>query len=364
VKSRITKINTLRSLKRIGCIIPADNTVVEPMLNLILHQISDRVSVHVARVPKAENRIAQDSLRHAAATLQAAAADVIIWFLPPDEARGDGAEAVDQACRRLVDEHGITVIASSQALQRQVQGFGMDKVAQVTDLPSDAVSFERLAQIAAEADTPEADCLVIDSIDVAAPLMLDELEHYLKKLVLEPVTASVHEALRAVGVANPLHGWGRLLRIDDVVRALDAILHELRVATSASRTTIRLDVPHLNIGVDDVYAESVGPDVSSLKLDSSLNQRSLATVQWMDKHKKILVQNDCIDTDVPPPNALIGVYGVKAQVLGPLFVNEALQGWISVHYIPGIREWTDNDINALQRAMDNTDALLRKAGWF
>src|SRR5690606_19684275 len=151
---------------------------------------------------------------------------------------------------------------------------------------------------------------------------------------------------------------GKLMRDHEVVARLDVILADLLKATSASRTTIRLDIPELNIGVDDVYAEASAPGVSSLRLDSSLNQRSLGTVQWMDKHKQLLVQPDCINAEVPPPKALMGVYGVKAQTLSPLIWRDQLLGWISVHYIPGTREWSDADLDALRSASAKAKDLL------
>ena len=91
-------------------------------------------------------------------------------------------------------------------------------------------------------------------------------------------------------------------------------MEELRKGTNGSRTTLRIDIPAHNCEVDTVCAESVAPGIAELKLNSSLNQRSLATVQWLEANRRPLVQNDCANALVKPPKALMEIYGVKAHL--------------------------------------------------
>jgi maleate isomerase len=136
----------------------------------------------------------------------------------------------------------------------------------------------------------------------------------------------------------------------ELAKTLDAVLLELLRETGASRTTLRLDSPKHEVGVDDVIAEATAPGIKSLRGQTSIDQRAQATVKWMDRERRLLVQNHLVDVDPAPPEALKTVYGTKAQMLAPLIRGGHLQGWISVHYNPGPREWSAADQAALEKA--------------
>ena len=138
----------------------------------------------------------------------------------------------------------------------------------------------------------------------------------------------------------------------DLVMGLEAILNQLLAATKASRTTIRLDIPSRGLHVDSVTGEAVAPGVKSLKNDSSINQRQAATVKWLERERRILVQDDLTDADPPCPPALVAVYETKAQMLGPMVKDDAVFGWISVHHNDGPRHWTQADVGALKQAIE------------
>jgi GAF domain-containing protein len=136
------------------------------------------------------------------------------------------------------------------------------------------------------------------------------------------------------------------------------VLEDLLTATAASRTTLRLDLPDKDLHVDRVVAEAVAAGVRSIGDDSSIDQRALPTVMFLEEERRPLVQNDCLAADPAPPQALIDFYGVKAQMLGPLVRDDHLIGWISVHYTPGPREWSDKDVDALREAIERTQQEL------
>jgi maleate isomerase len=155
-----------------------------------------------------------------------------------------------------------------------------------------------------------------------------------------------------------------LLRDNPVLAELERAMATLREATRGSRTTLRIDIPEHNCEVDTVCAEAVAPGIAELKLNSSLNQRSLATVQWLEANRKPLIQDDCANAAVKPPKALMEVYGVKAQMLIGLEAPDGqVIGWISVHYVPGTRNWTDADVAALQSAADRVRTVLQQNHW-
>jgi maleate isomerase len=58
------------------------------------------------------------------------------------------------------------------------------------------------------------------------------------------------------------------------------------------------------------------------------------------------------------------VYGVKAQMLVGLEAADGeVIGWISVHYVPGTRKWTDAEIAALQGAAGQVRTILQRSDW-
>jgi maleate isomerase len=132
----------------------------------------------------------------------------------------------------------------------------------------------------------------------------------------------------------------------DVQAALDDLLS----ATRASRSTFRVDLPEENATVAIPLAESLAPGVPTMMNDGSLDQRGAATAKWVDKHRKILVQDDISVADPPPPIELTTIYGAKAQMLAPVEADGALIGWVSVHYLPSARTWTPDDVAAIGAA--------------
>jgi maleate isomerase len=140
-------------------------------------------------------------------------------------------------------------------------------------------------------------------------------------------------------------------RADEIVAKLAARLEQLLAATSASRVTVRLDLPQLGFGVDDVAAEARQDGVASLQGQTAINQRAAATVQWLERERRLLVQDDLAGADPAPPPQLVEIYGTRAQMLAPLELEDDLVGWISVHENRGPRHWSDEDKSALQSAV-------------
>jgi maleate isomerase len=138
----------------------------------------------------------------------------------------------------------------------------------------------------------------------------------------------------------------------------DALLDQLLRATGSSRTTLRLDWPELGFHVDDVAGEALAPGQKSLRGQTGINQRAVATVQWLDRERRSLIQDDFTTTDVPPPPALIEVYGARAQMLAPVIGNDALQGWVSVHYTGSAHHWSQANVEAIETAARRVRELI------
>lgn len=133
---------------------------------------------------------------------------------------------------------------------------------------------------------------------------------------------------------------------------LDAVLAILLRESHGSRCTVRIDDAARGWNVDFICGEAVAPGVKSLRGDGSIDQRGAATVAWMVKHKRNLVQPDLTSNPDPaPPPALMSAYAAKAQMLGPLLTRtDYLIGWISVHYVGGPHVFTADEERALHRA--------------
>jgi maleate isomerase len=121
-------------------------------------------------------------------------------------------------------------------------------------------------------------------------------------------------------------------------------LRDLLAGTRASRVTLRLDVVGMNFPVVGEAVDSV----AALSGNHSLDQRNLETVQYLFRTRDVLIQGDCRTADPAPPAALIGAYGVKAQMLAPILRDRRVLGWVSVHDCIRTRSWREADVQALR----------------
>ena len=146
-----------------------------------------------------------------------------------------------------------------------------------------------------------------------------------------------------------------------LVAEFQALMDDLLRKVGASRTTIRLDVPAHGFAVNGVVAEGRGEGINSIAVETSLQQRKTQTASWLERERRILVQDDCANAEFQPPKELMQIYGTKAQILAPVIRGEALTGWISVHYNPSPRKWTPQDVAAVEEAIRTAHAILDRA---
>ena len=140
---------------------------------------------------------------------------------------------------------------------------------------------------------------------------------------------------------------------------LGEILAALRDATRAARVTFRVDLPERGLHCNDVAAEALAPGVKSLRGQTAIDQRAAGSIRWLDDSKRPLVQNDLRGHVEPaPPPELMSIFGVTAQMLGPVVRGGALTGWISVHVEGGPRQWAEADVRALESAIDRVQHEL------
>ena len=149
-----------------------------------------------------------------------------------------------------------------------------------------------------------------------------------------------------------------MISTEELVGNFKGIVEELLAKTKASRTTLRLDVPAHGFQVNAVVAEALASGVKSIAAETSLQQRKSQTAGHLEANRKILVQNDCANAIPNPPKELMQIYGTKAQMLAPVVRGADMVGWLSVHYNPSTREWSREDVAALEAALAATHKQL------
>jgi len=142
-------------------------------------------------------------------------------------------------------------------------------------------------------------------------------------------------------------------------RALAGVCAGLRHDMAAARTTVRLDAPGLGLDVDHAAAEAVAPGMAAIAPDGSIDQRSLATVRWLAARRRTLVQPR-FGPPPRPPAALVDLYGVRAQILAPVWLDGTLAGWVSVHSAT-VRPWRPDEQARAERAAHEVLTLLQRA---
>lgn len=133
------------------------------------------------------------------------------------------------------------------------------------------------------------------------------------------------------------------------------IANELLTTTASSRTTVRLldDDDQLHL-----VAEACATGTGSMSDGPGIDPRQFATYQYLERHRRLLVQDDCRTAEVAPPPSLIDRLGVLAQMLAPVVVQDRFRGTISVHHQGPPRHWTPEEIAALEAAREKAESTL------
>lgn len=376
---------------RIGMITPSSNSCLEPVTYRLLAEIPE-VTAHFSRVPvtrisleeSADAQFGTDAMTAAARLLADVRVDVVVW----NGTSGFwlGVEHDLELVRALEKATGVTATTSTLALLDACAAYGITRLGLATPYTGDVAArisetyaahgVEVVAQsnlgisdneafgqvtpdqvaaqvreVAAGAHAAAVVCTNVHGAGVVAGL-----EAELGIPVLDSVAVTLWKALDLTAGTRPVAGFGTVLRDGTLRSRLQDICERLLKATGADRTTLRVDVPEHDLGVDLTAAEALRAGVRSIRREGSLDQRRLNTVEWLEKHRRDLVQPH-FHGDPMPPAALIDVYGVHAQMLGPVEYDGDMPGWLSVHSLTE-RDWSDADIAALDRARSESAQAL------
>jgi maleate isomerase len=126
---------------------------------------------------------------------------------------------------------------------------------------------------------------------------------------------------------------------------LEELAERLRAATGSSRVTIRLFDGELYPVAAESCADGV-PPLRGIRIDP----RGTPTFEFLRDERRLLVQDDVATHELAPPAAIVGAYGIRSQIVAPVFVMDELRAIISVHDVTRARRWTPLELEALERA--------------
>ncbi|MDI2027378.1 aspartate/glutamate racemase family protein [Saccharopolyspora sp. TS4A08] len=378
-------------MTRIGMIVPSSNTTLEPATRRLLAERSD-VDVLCTRIPvRAITRDGTgasfdvETMVSAAELLADAEVDCVVW----NGTAGSwlGADHDRRIASAITDRTGLPATTSTLAILQACHDFGVTELACASPYTADvaeaivaeyaghgititgrsewclsdnrafaAPGAAEVAELLLSAAKPGAHAVGLICTNVDGAAVAADVERELGVPVIDSIAATLWWALETAGAPSRINGAGALLDQADLRHRASRIVAELRVRTGCDRTTLRVDDPLRGLHVDLCAAESRADGVRSIQHDPSLDQRGLETVRWLDEHRRVLVQPAF--TEPPfPPQALREVYGVSAQVLGPVERGGEVVAWLSAHSI-GERAWTESDVDAMNAARDAVAALL------
>jgi maleate isomerase len=375
-------------------IVPSSNTALEPATAALLADRPDitfpctRIRVQAITAAPGGAAFDVDTMVSAARLLADAKVDCIVW----NGTAGSwlGVDHDRSICAAITDATGVAATTSTLAILQALDDFGITSIACATPYTTDMVDNivaeyarhgvsivshsewglsdnfaigqrdrNQIAGLLTDATDRDAQAVALICTNVDGSSLASAVESDIGVPVIDSIAATLWWALELSGADSTIRGFGSLLTQGRFRHRAKQIVDTLRARTGCDRTTLRIDDPNLGLHVDLCAAESCSPGVRSIQHDPSLDQRKLETVVWLEQHRQMLVQ-PAFTAPPFPPQALQDVYGVRAQVLGPVEKDGRLAAWLSAHSIAE-REWTETDIDAMEDAQIAIRDLLHAA---
>lgn len=229
--------DTLAPRGIVGVMTPAMNTVVQPELEL-LRPVG--VTNQMQRFRLGGEAVSDDLIDEAGKLMDCNPLAIAVG-LTTDAGPG-GVEKLERRCKELSDSVGVPVFNASTADHAALRAFGAARVAVVTPFNAEvnehvkanveAAGFDVVAIKGTEAPSlpaicetsldeirdvfrsvAEVDCDAILQVGTALPVvaLIDELEVDTGKRIVACNAAVYWQTLRAVGISDPVSGYGQLL---------------------------------------------------------------------------------------------------------------------------------------------------------
>jgi maleate isomerase len=234
--------------RKIGHITPSSNTVLEPLTCLMSREFDPFVSHHFTRIKveaisleaRHTDQFAPDSMLAAAELLCDAGVDAIVWN--GTSGGWNGIDADRAMCALISERTGIPSSTSTLAQLEVLEQAGItrcglavpytdDVSARIIDVFADQgieivalanagvsgnremahVTEPQIRSLVRDANSPDADCVLLFCTGVAGAQLAEELEQELGKPMFDSVAVTLWKALSMVGVQPQTSGWGSLL---------------------------------------------------------------------------------------------------------------------------------------------------------
>jgi GAF domain-containing protein len=141
------------------------------------------------------------------------------------------------------------------------------------------------------------------------------------------------------------------------VAEIEDVLQALLSSTSASRVTLREDVP--GDYAFPVTHEALAPGVGSLRGERTVDLRNQPVALEVAAGRQV-VQDDCAQAfDDPAFHGMRETYGgLAAQIVTPVLSDGRVAGVVSLHQLGSPRRWTEEEIEACRAAATRVGELL------
>jgi maleate isomerase len=132
-------------------------------------------------------------------------------------------------------------------------------------------------------------------------------------------------------------------------------VEELLVRTSASRVTLRVDdVPGSEF---PVRAEALAPGELPLAGEASFPIRDSPVFAWLERTRRVLVQEDAATASPASSRTLIERFAVRAQMVAPVECDGEIVALLAVH-ASACRSWSQEDRAVIADAVQRVRTML------
>jgi maleate isomerase len=233
---------------RIGMLTPSSNTVLEPLTSRVAWKLDQDFTVHYTRLPVTEISLRAASLQQFDEPAMLAAARLLADAKPSamcwngTSGAWKGLDADRAICASIERETGVPATTGTLGQMAAFRQLGVKRYALAVpyvDAVREAIvevyeqqGFEctssvglgisvnydfaevplpAIRDLVRRADHPDAECVVVVCTNLAAGLVVEELEEELAKPIFDSTLVSLWHPLRLAGYRRPIRGWGRLL---------------------------------------------------------------------------------------------------------------------------------------------------------
>lgn len=250
-------ITTMKNLLKVGHITPSCNTVVEPVVAMMSRPVETEFSNHFTRIPVGNISLASADIAQfevstmvgAASILAEAHMDAIVWN--GTSGSWNGAQADRELSDAITAATGVPATTSTLAQLDILRRVGVSRIGLFTPYTPDVtdrivatyaaegievvsrmdlgltagremanVPIARVRELLRQANSPEAQAVVVICTGLPAAFTVDDMEAELGKPVFDSIAVTLKAGMELAGSSAVVAGWGSVMAGDEVVLSL------------------------------------------------------------------------------------------------------------------------------------------------